>query len=239
MSQGLEIVSRRKTVKRYEDRREAPRYTSAEVARYLRLPESTLRAWFFGQTNFRPFFVPADSGRGLLSFYNLVEAYALSWAKQRHDELRPARIRHALEYVRERLPQYKRPLVTKRFSTDGKFLFIQDLEDGEPRIDPDAATINASRWGQLLLPSMTEILELIEYDESDLARLVSPVHGRNVVVINPLLSSGRPVVRGTGVLASIIHQRAKKAGEPIERLATDYNLTSGQIQAAIDYIAAA
>ena len=123
MSQGLEIVSRRKTVKRYEDRREAPRYTSAEVARYLRLPESTLRAWFFGQTNFRPFFVPADSGRGLLSFYNLVEAHALSWAKQRHDELRPARIRHALEYVRERLPQYKRPLVTKRFSTDGKFLF--------------------------------------------------------------------------------------------------------------------
>ena len=218
-----------------------PRYTASEVARYLTLPNSTVWSWFFGQPGFAPFFVPADPDGKQLSFDNLVEAFALSWVNEQYRELRHTRIRRALDYVRQHFPQYERPLITKRFSTDGKFLFIQDLQQGEEpdAIIPDATTVNASKWGQLLLPSMNKVLELIEYDEADLAKIVYPTQGHKLIAINPSLSSGRPVVKGTGILASIIWQRAKKAQEPIERLAKDYNLSKSEIQTAIDYIEAA
>src|SRR5690348_3617258 len=124
------------------DRREAPRYTSNEVAEWLKLPRSTVWAWFFGQRNFEPLLIPSDKKRNLLSFYNLVEAHAISWTKAKFPSLRTDRIRAALKYVREDFPDYERPLVTKRFSTEGKNLFIKALENSQ---DPtETVTINAS-----------------------------------------------------------------------------------------------
>jgi uncharacterized protein (DUF433 family) len=220
----------------YSDRREAPRYKAEEVATWLKLPHSTVWAWFFGQPNFKPLLIPADSNTKLLSFYNLIEAHALSWTKQKYPTLRTQRIRSALEYVRENLPQYERPLVTKAFRTDGKNLLIKSLEESGDNPNP---TINASRWGQIVLPILDELLELIEYDDQELARLLYPQRGGKVIVINPGLSSGQPVVKGTSVLASIIWQRARQAGEPIARLARDYRLNQSEIETAINYIEAA
>jgi len=218
------------------DRRELPRYTVREVANYIKLPESTVRAWFFGQPNFQPLLVPASDAMRRLSFFNIVEAHALSWTKQQYPGIRPTSIRAALEYVRESFPQYARPLVTRRFSTDGKFLFLDRLESEE--IPDKNPPINASKWGQLALPVLSEYLELIEYDEQELARILYPQRGGKIVVINPSVSSGRPVIKNTGVLASIIWQRATRAHEPIERLARDYRLDRSEIEAAIDYFAA-
>jgi uncharacterized protein (DUF433 family) len=231
----LRIISGGET-KSYSDRREAPRYKADEVAKWLRLPQSTIWAWFFGQPNFKPLLVPADNRTKLLSFYNLTEAHVLSWTRQKYPNLRTVRIRTALEYVRENLTQYERPLVTKKFRTDGKYLFIKSLSENGDEPNP---TINASRWGQLALPVLDELLELIEYDDQELARLLYPQRGGKVIVINPSLSSGQPVVKGTSVLASIIWQRVRRAGEPIERLARDYRLDQSEIQAAINYIEAA
>jgi hypothetical protein len=88
----------------YTDRREMPRYTAPEAARLLKLPESTVWAWFFGQPNFSPLFDPADRRHNLLSFYNLIEAHVLSWTKQQYPGLKGARIRSGLEYVRQAEP---------------------------------------------------------------------------------------------------------------------------------------
>jgi uncharacterized protein (DUF433 family) len=222
-------------VKRYSDRREMPRYTAPEAARMLKLAESTVWAWFFGQPNFAPLFVPADRKTRLLSFNNLIEAHVLSWTRQQYPELRSTRIGAGLEYVRGSMPEYVRPLINKRFSTEGKYLFLASLDKDDETQSP----VNASKWGQMALPYVNEVLSLIEYDEHDFARLLYPRAGGNIVVINPTLSSGRPVVKGTGVLASIIWQRVKYAKEPIERLAEDYKLDISEVKAAIDYIEAA
>lgn len=237
MARSWRIVHGSSSMRAHPDRREAPRYTSAEVAKWLKLPPSTVWAWFFGQPNFKPLLVPADREANLLSFYNLVEAHAISWTKNRFPRLRTERIRTALECVRENIPGYERPLVTKRFSTEGKSLFIKSIEESGKL--ENGLTVNASRWGQLVLPVLSEILELIEYDQEDLARLLYPERGKKLVVINPHLASGRPVLKGTGVLASVIWQRARRANEPIDRLANDYRLEPDAIKAAIDYIEAA
>src|SRR5271156_5836565 len=60
-----------------------PRYTVGQISTYLREPESTIRAWFFGMPygkkphirHFKPILKPA--GRDLLSFYDAASAHVL------------------------------------------------------------------------------------------------------------------------------------------------------------------
>jgi uncharacterized protein (DUF433 family) len=55
-----------------------------------------------------------------------------------------------------------------------------------------------------------------------------------VVVIDPAVSSGRPVVNGTGLMAEIIVGRLN-SGEGIESIADDYGLQVNQIEEVICY----
>jgi len=56
------------------DTRQTPRYTVGQVAPYLQVPESTIRAWFFGMPygtmphvrHFRPILEPAGGCRSAL-----------------------------------------------------------------------------------------------------------------------------------------------------------------------------
>ncbi len=65
------------------DPREMPRYSVGEAARYLDIPEQTLRAWFYGPTYgsgssiqpFPPILRPARIS--LLSFFDIASAHTL------------------------------------------------------------------------------------------------------------------------------------------------------------------
>jgi uncharacterized protein (DUF433 family) len=59
-----------------------------------------------------------------------------------------------------------------------------------------------------------------------------------VVVIDPDVSSGRPVVNGSGVMAEIIAGRFD-TGEGISSIADDYGLNVSQIEEVIRYARAA
>jgi hypothetical protein len=121
--------------KRQADLRAVPSYGIAESAHYLGICESTLRSWLYG----RPYptrsgtvkrttaiIHPADPRNGILSFYNLVEAHVLLFHRQVYGIRLPA-VRAAVEHVRKTLG-LKRPLIHQVFYTDGKDLFINELE---------------------------------------------------------------------------------------------------------------
>jgi len=59
-----------------------------------------------------------------------------------------------------------------------------------------------------------------------------------VVVIDPAVSSGRPVVTGTGVMAEVIVGRFN-TGEGIGSIADDYGLEASQIEEVLRYAPAA
>jgi len=59
-----------------------------------------------------------------------------------------------------------------------------------------------------------------------------------VVVIDPDVSSGRPVVNGTGVTAEVIVGRFN-TGEGVGRIAEDYGLNVSQVEGVIRYARAA
>lgn len=226
------------------DQRQIPRYGIKEAAYYLGIPKATLVSWVGGRyyplaRGGRRFFKPLIDLRGasLLSFFNLVEAHILK-STRRFFAIRMPEIRSAIDYVSKKYPS-AHPLITEQFYTDGKYLFVKKLQE----------TIDVSRGGQLgLKPILDMYLRRIERDRSGLPIQLFPFRvgwaekadkeTPKVVVIDPDVSSGRPVVYGTGIMTFILSGR-HKAGESIEELAKDYGLNKQRIEEAIHYFEAA
>ncbi len=62
--------------------------------------------------------------------------------------------------------------------------------------------------------------------------------GKPVIVIDPALACGEPVIANTAIPAAVIAQRSR-SGESVELLARDYGITRRAVEKAIDYFSAA
>jgi uncharacterized protein (DUF433 family) len=223
-----------------DDLRLSPAYTVAEAAHYVRMPEETLRSWVVGRLypvagqskRSHPLIHLDDPKRQYLSFINLVEAHVLAAIRRRHGVKLP-NVRNALDYVRRQF-RIERPLIDQAFQTDGLDLFVERYGD----------LINASRDGQRAMKEIIGVyLKRIERDAKglpiklypftrDTQAEAAPASDPRVVVMNPAVSFGRPVVAGTGIPVSSIYERYK-AGDSVADLAQDFNLETGEIEEAI------
>ena len=213
------------------DRRDLPAYTIAEAAHYLSVPQATVRYWAKGQDHHPSLIEHPDRTQTLLSFLNLVELHVLAAIRRKHTVPMP-KVRAAIGYLRKltRNARDKRhPLISKQLETDGLDLFIQRY--GE------LASISQS--GQLAMREvMSAALHRIERDTKGVPIRLYPFTHSDVlnapamVVIDPELSAGRPVIAGTGLATEIIAERYK-AGESIRALAQDYEREEAEIEEAI------
>jgi uncharacterized protein (DUF433 family) len=222
------------------DLRLSPAYSVAEAAHYLHMPEETLRSWVAGRLypvggqrkRSRPLIHLDDPKRQHLSFVNLVEAHVLVAIRRRYGVKLP-KVRSALDYLQRQF-RIERPLIDQTFQTDGLDLFVERY----------GSLINTSREGQ---GAMKEIigayLERIERDGAGLPIKLYPftrdteaetLRGSNprVIVMNPAVSFGRPVIAGTGIPVSSVYERYK-AGDSVAELALDYQLEVSAIEEAI------
>jgi len=223
-----------------DDPRLFPAYSVAEAAHYLRMPEETLRSWVISRIypvagqmkRSRPLIHPDDPKQKYLSFINFVEAHVLAAIRRRHGVKLP-KVRAALDYVKRQF-HIDRPLIDQTFQTDGLDLFVERY--GE--------LINASREGQHAMKEIISVyLQRVERDtkglpiklypftrdtESDAAPKSDP----RVVVMNPAVSFGRPVIAGTGIPVSAVYERYK-AGDSVAQLAQDFRLEISAIEEAI------
>lgn len=228
-------MARKKIVRIGGDVREHPRYSLEDAAHFLRIPLSTMKAWVRGQhyrsgvtgrsVNFSPLIVPASPSQGLLSFYNLAEAHVLRATRERSVPLR--NVRSALQYIREQLPSSPHPLISYEFSTFGKQIFVEHL----------GQTINATAHGQTAMRKMLEnYLQRIDRDAQGMPIQLYPMNTHQLA-INPRLSSGQPVVKGTRIMAAVLAAR-RKSGESYDDLVHEYHLTPSQIEQAVTEYAA-
>jgi len=212
------------------DPREVPMYWLSEVALYTGVPESTLKRWIGQISSAKPLIVPPPEEMQQrthelrLSFANLLETHILD-AARKHD-IPIEQIRRGLEYLKERFPNTAHPLLTTDFySAPGtRNMFIQTIE----------GPVNISRHGQSALAQILEKhLQRIEWDRSGPIRLM-PMRSE-IVVIDLNVAGGQPVIRGTGVIASVLAGRWR-AGDTEEELAKGYDLPLDDVRAAIRYI---
>jgi uncharacterized protein (DUF433 family) len=211
------------------DVREFPRYSISEAAFYVRIPVTTLHAWVQGQDyvtaagvhrTFLPLIPLAEKQSKFLSFYNLVEAHILRSTTERGIPFK--NVRRALDYVHKNIPG-RHPLLTHNFETSGKELFVTHL--GE--------TINATSYGQRIMREILEkYLTLIPRDAAGLPVRVFPINSRRLA-IDPLFSSGKPIVKDRGIAASVLWGR-NKSGESVPEIARDYGMTEIEVQEAIE-----
>jgi uncharacterized protein (DUF433 family) len=222
-----------KTFQTTDSFREAALYTTTEVAHYLRLPVSTVRAWAFGQgyeskdgapKRFRPVIDVADRKARRLSFINLVELFVLSAIRRRY-VVQLRQVRKALDYLKKHFPS-KHPLADHQFQTDGIDLFVEKF--GE--------YLNLSQQGQIEIKAMitARLRCVMRDDQGNPLKLYLAPRGadgseRGIVVIDPRLSFGRPVIEGTGIRTEVVIDRFR-AGEPIQSIAADYSRRPEEIE---------
>ncbi len=233
---GLNSEMARKHIVRFHgDILEHPRYSIEDVAQCLRIPPSTLRAWTRGQSytnkygkkiSFLPVLYPADKRLGLLSFNNLAEAHILRCTRERNVPLKNVRL--ALDYVRKALPNDAHPLLSRDFRTFGRDVFIQHL----------GRTVNATKQGQYAMRRLLgRYLQRLKRDNAGNVLELYPIKTRHLS-INPLISGGKPVVKGTGISVMVLRDRIR-AGEDETDVAGDYGLTIGEVKSAVKELAAA
>ena len=218
------------------DSREMPRYSLGEASIYLGLPESTVRAWFIGTTygtspnvrRFHPVLTPAS--RDLLSFFDIASAHILMAFKRQR--VSPNDLRAIVASLRQEFPDDRYPLLGRNFYMFGKAVILKKL----------GQRLNLSRGRQLgMRRIMDKFLSRVEVDAQNMPLRFSPLRyeaarGRGFIVIDPQLSYGRPVVRGTGIAAEIVAKR-RKSGESIASLAKDYRMSRRAIEEAVHYFA--
>lgn len=219
-----------------QDYRTIPNYTILEASHYLHVSSSTLKSWVLGrdyQVNaghrrFSRLIEPAQSRPTLLlSFLNLVEAHVLHAIRHQHG-VKLRKVRSALNWVERKL-DVEHPLATQEFKTDGIELFIEQLGD----------LVVASQDGQIALREAFENhLQRIEHDAGGLAErlfpFTRPSHADQprLIVIDPRISFGRPIISTAGIPTAAIIER-HNAGESVSHLAHDYRCTSDEIEEAI------
>ena len=223
---------------KYLDTRSLPAYSFVDAARYLRIPVDTLRTWVRGRyyqtEQGARFSEPLIELTGIdakeLSFTNLVEAHVLRAIRVEHN-VPLEQIRIALSFIQAALC-LPHPLIQKNLlKTDGKSIYVEHLE----------RLLDASKGGQIAIRETLEIyLTRIEADEAGIAARLFPfIHpnkkdDQRLIVIDPAVSFGRPVIAGTGIPTKVLAE-LYEAGDSIEDLAVDYDCNPSLIRVAVEY----
>lgn len=216
--------------------REAAIYSIADAARYTGVPVATLRSWLVG----RPYQAagatrwsnsvltkPPAAHRERLSFNNLTEAHILSALRRIH-RVKLATIRKAVLYIKQHY-HTAHPLLHPDLMTDGAHLFIDEIE----RI------VCASEHGQLTIREVIRVyLTRFDLDANGIPRQFYPFTSKRsedcprLIVLNPAVMAGCPVIVGTRITAACINERFL-AGESKTDLASDYDQPIEAIEEAI------
>jgi len=187
-----------------------------------------------GQGRFKPVLAlePQD-GPPLLTFVNLVEVHVLGALRREHDiPLQKTRAVQAL--LRRLFPGVPHPLANQDLLTESGEVFVEHL----------GQLVSASNEGQVAIRELLQAhLRRVDRDPMGHASRLylftrkrepgrSLLDEPRIVMVDPEIQFGRPVLTGTGIPTLVIADRYK-AGESIKDLARDYNRAEEEIEEAI------
>lgn len=164
----------------------------------------------------------------VLSFHDLLELRTVSKFVQQGVPL-PV-IRATIEVAREYLGDY--PLHSSQFVTDGRKIFLEAVERvGD---DPKLLDIRKRQFAidAVIRPSL---IEGIEYDKHAHALRWYPVPRRRVIVLDPQVQFGEPIIADAGVPTDTLSAAYFAEGKDFGRVARQYRVTPQAVQAAVAF----
>lgn len=217
------------------DPRDIPLYTLNVGARILAQSPATLRSWVAGRPYpkrdgagwFDALIKRPDSNDPRLSFHNLIEANVLSALRKVH-EIPMTKVREAQR------------VAEKKHRIDRLFISEQLLAaPGKVFLDTYGELVELSNAQQLALRAiLNDRLERVVHARGLASQYwpLSPTQKdrARVIVVDPRISFGRPVIAKRGVTTSAIADRAD-AGEKPADIAKDYDLEEHEVEEAISF----
>ena len=195
------------------------------------MPQSTLRSWCTRGFSEALFNASSLGPPVTLSFNNLIEARVLRILRVSHG-LRLQAIRDALEFAEVELG-VSRPLLHKGLMVNGESLVLKRY--GE--------LIDLNPSAQLkMLYLLEDHMQRIDWDTDQFATRFYPSFNGSVekrsVFIDPSVSFGNSLVSSKCITTNILYIRFN-AGEAIDDLVQDYDISREEIESAIVYEEAA
>lgn len=208
-------------------RMQAPVYRISEAARFTEAKPQTVYYWHKGTGAGPAIRRSPENGGKSLSYMELVEVAFVAAMRSRGVSLQA--IRRAREYVRRKIDS-PYPFATYRFKTDGKHILL-DLKDFKPDADEhDVIVLDRDgqlAWGNILASAFARF----DY-EKEIARRWHPLGHELPVIIDPAVAFGEPNVNG---VATWVIKNRVIAGEKIDEIQRDFEVTETHIRAALEF----
>jgi uncharacterized protein (DUF433 family) len=201
-----------------------PLLTPHDIARHLLIPPATVYYWLNEKAGGEPLVHgvrPEKRGWPSVPFIAVIEAYVLR--SLRDLGLTKQKIRAAAADVRK---EFDTPygLATKRIATDGIDIFVHYADDDIVRVGDNQRPIREV---------ISNYLEYIKWDTADSfpSRLrLSQYPDVAPVIIDPRFGWGAPVLESTKVPVDAVVD-LWLAGESLEDVAYEYDMTREQVEA--------
>lgn len=220
---------------------EAPSYSLAETARLTELSSSRVRRWLQGYSYS---YSVADgqeirhgsqepvvergrtSGTSYASFLDLID---LLFVKRFLDHgFGLPTVRRALDEAREHLGTDH--FARRTFFTSGKSIFLQMDNRGKYIIK----LMSGGQWA--IADIIINLAKRIDFDEAtDFARRWYPWGKNRPIVIDPLISFGRPSIIGRGTATESIYDLYRGENDQLEEVCRWMGLTMNEANAAVEF----
>jgi uncharacterized protein (DUF433 family) len=206
-----------------------PRYSYADADYLAKVSRGTSKRWLSGYDYRRngelvrqPPVTPGVEVAGAVSFVDLIEIVAIGKLKEHGFPLR--QIRQIVGTCKSFF-QVERPLVTLRFKTGGREIFVSSGGDLT-----EVGRIKGMRaWNEVLEPFLKDL----DYVDEIVSRWW-PLGKGNLVVVDPDYGYGLPVIVDSGVRTEIILERFQ-AGDLEDQIAKDFNIRRIEVERALQF----
>lgn len=217
---------------------ERPVYGFQQVDDLLDLKPDTAKRWIDGYERrgreYAPIVRTERLDNDLVTWGEFVETKLL--AAYRDAGVPMLRMRPVVEGLRQRF-QVRYPLATIRPYLDADLRVVYEVQQETQLEDSMRLVVEAGSGQYVLAPDVRRfrkiaVFESVEGESGDVVARFRPLGGHRQVVIDPVRRFGCPVVRSTptDVLAELV-----RAGEPIEWVAEQYELTVEDVLDAVEY----
>lgn len=210
-------------------------YTVSDIASILRLPYSKVNLWVnkywdgeLGQKFERQYSWTVDNSKAV-SFHTLIEFYVLYQLAEAGVKTRQVLKAHIelSEYFNTQFP-FAQGNILKNIRTDGKCVFFKD----------NGNILSLDGTKQFNLSFIEIFFKNLDFDDEYLASRFWPLGKSKSIVIDPKRQFGQPVVGKTNIYPETLFN-LYKGGEPIDFIASMYEIEKQQVVDAIDFCSAA
>ena len=116
------------------------------------------------------------------------------------------------------------------FFTDGSGVFLKVKEQGEAILE----LLTGGQW--VIAPIIQQLAKEIEFDSpSGLARRWYPMGREKPVVLDPLVSFGRPSVAGHGVATANVYDLFMAEAQRLEAAQSWWELSADEVRVAVEF----